>query len=118
MGLLDQGLGKPFSEEFRENQVFTLEDLKMGPTIPTKHGTGTPVMLKINGEWYSLFGMGLTNQVNQMTGEDREAMSAGQFRCKIVRRKTKSGQAVKLLAGPNDPDSDPDAPAASDDIPF
>jgi len=114
MGMLDQLV--PFSENFKEGETFSLQDAKIGPEINTDYGVSAPVLLKIGGKWYSLFGMGLTNQVERMDNDDRTAMRQGSFNVKVARQRTRSGQEVKLLV-PGETPTD-DNGFVSDDIPF
>jgi hypothetical protein len=109
MGMLDKL--ERFDQHFQEGQVFTLQDAKLGPEIKTDYGTDRPAQFKIGGKWFSIFGVGLRNQVERMDDEDRRAMKAGQFECKLVRTQTRNNQEVKVLVSP---DFDPD----KDDIPF
>ena len=106
MGMFDsQDLGTPWADHFKEGDVFTLENIKVGPTIPTSYGPGTIVFLWINGTKYSIFGSGLVQQAQQMTDGDLPA------RVKLMSRPTKqAGQHVKLLV--------PADASNTDDIPF
>lgn len=89
MGMFDDP--QPFTEKYEEGAVFTLQDAKIGNVLMTKHGNAAPVLLKIEGAWYSIFGEGITNQVGRMDPGDLPA------RVKIERVDTKGGNSVKLL---------------------
>lgn len=82
---------KPFSEHWQEGAEFVLEDIRHGNEINTEFGPGTPVLMKINGEWYSAFGEGLTNQVDRLEDGDLPAKVV------MVREPTRGGQSVKVL---------------------
>jgi hypothetical protein len=113
MGMFDRKIGKPFADTFKDGQVFTLEDAKIGPEIPTQFGPGRPVQLLIGGEWYSAFGSGLTGQVEDMEDGDLPA------EVKMARQSTKSGNTVKLLVpAATETTEDGRLPGAGDDIPF
>lgn len=103
MGMFDNDLGTPFSERFQEREVFTLEDIKVGPNINTEYGEGRPALLKIGGEWFSIFGTAIVNQARNMEADDLPARVA------VVRRPTKSGRDMKMIV----PESE-----VSTDIPF
>lgn len=99
MGMFDDLV--PFTEHFNEGELFTLLDAKLGNEIETEYGDGTPVLLRIktdenpSGEWYSLFGKAIENQVNRMDpGELR-----GGVECAVVRHTNKAGRnEYKVLA--------------------
>lgn len=102
MGMLDRDLGKPWSENFEDGQVFTLQEAKLGPEVSTDYGRGRPAMLRIDGDWYSIWGEGITNQVQDLEKGELPA------KVKVIRQPTKiPGQAVKLIV-----------PHDQDDIPF
>jgi hypothetical protein len=106
VGFFNSDLGTPFADDFKEGQAFTLEDAKLGPIIPTEHGPGQIVFLKINGKRYSIFGTGIVNQVQSMEPGNLPA------EVKLIKKPTKvKGQSVKLIV-PADFDGDPN------DIPF
>lgn len=87
-----QDLGKPFSDDYNEGDIFTLTDISLGPVIPTKHGPGQVVFLTIDGEKYSIFGQGIENQARSMGDGDLPA------EVMLVSRPTKKpGNTVKLL---------------------
>lgn len=98
MGMFDDH--KPFSDTFKEKQVFTLLDAKIGPVMDTEHGEGTPVLLRIKtdetpqGEWFSVWGQALVSQVERMDeGELRQGVQAA-----IARKSNKKGnQDYKVL---------------------
>lgn len=112
MGMFDPP--KTFRDEYEEGQEFLLEDARLGSEIKTDYGTGIPVLLKITGTWYSVFGQGLTQQVERMEDGDLPA------RVRLERVKTRSGMDVKQLV----PVTTENVNAAdqssrdSDDIPF
>src|SRR4051794_1031461 len=89
MGMFDNPT--PFRDTFTEGEVFLLQDVKLGPTIKTDFGDTPPVLLKIDNRWYSLFGQGLTSQVQRMEAGDLPA------RVSVQRAKTRSDRPVKLL---------------------
>jgi len=89
MGMFDDPL--IFSEHFQEGQEFRLEAAKEGNALQTDYGEGTPSLLKIDGKWYSIFGVGIANQIDRMEPNDLPAT------VKVGREATKSGQEVKLL---------------------
>lgn len=95
-----------FTDHYQEGQVFNLEDAKMGNAIKTEYGMSSPALLKIDGTWYSLFGVGVKNQVERMEPGDLPA------RVSLERVDTKSGNQVKILVpeGQEKP--------SEDDIPF
>lgn len=95
MGMLDTVT--PFSEAFKEGDVITLQDARVGPSIKTDYGNDSPAQLKIDGKWYSIFGQGLVAQIERMDDDDKRTMRAGQFRCKVARTRTRSGNEVKVL---------------------
>lgn len=70
MGMLNRDLGKPWSDHFRDDEPFRLEDAKVGPEVPTKFGANRPSLLKINGEWYSFWGVAVLAAVRDL--EDGE----------------------------------------------
>lgn len=83
---------KVFEEHYQEEVPFVLTDMKEGQPIKTKFGAGTPTLLLIDGEWYSIFSVGIANQVDRMEDGDlpREV--------KVVRVPTKTaGNEVKLI---------------------
>lgn len=80
-----------FSEHFKEDEPFTLEDAKMGPEIQTDFGRSAPALLKIDSKWYSIFGQGIANQVERLETGELPA------RVMVTRVETKSGQRVKLI---------------------
>lgn len=97
MGMFDQP--KLFEDHFREGEPFTLEDMQEGLEINTKHGRGTPTLLLIGGELYSVFGEGIANQLARMENGDLPA------EVKLVRRPTNTqGQEVKVLVPASEPD--------------
>src|SRR4051812_7831430 len=73
MGMFDSDLGKIWGEHFKEDQKFTLEGAKLGPVIPTDFGQTQTVLLKINGERFSIMGTGIVNQVKSMQPDDLPA---------------------------------------------
>lgn len=89
MGMLDNP--EIFSDHFKEGQVFTLSDAKVGPEISTDYGKSAPALLKIEGKWYSIFGQGIVNQVERLERGELPARVA------VVRRETRSGQPLKLI---------------------
>lgn len=97
MGMFDQLV--PFSENFTEGDYFTLLDAKVGNTMDTEYGEGTPVQLQIQTEegpkWFSLFGQALVNQVSRMDpGELR-----GGVEVTVTRKQNKAGsQEYKVIA--------------------
>lgn len=109
MGMLDQL--ERWDQHFKEGEVFTLQDAKVGPEIRTDYGTDRPAQLKIGGKWYSIFGVALRNQVERQDDGDRRAMRNDEFHCKIMRVRTRSGNETKLMVSP-------DFDSERDDIPF
>lgn len=101
MGMLDGPA--IFSASFEEDQPFKLDDMKMGPPIHTEYGTASPVLLKIEGKWYSIFGQGIANQVERLEDGELPAM------VKVTRVPTRGGQMVKLIV-PHDFKSDDELP--------
>jgi len=105
MGFFNSDLGTPFTDDFKEDQVFTLQDAKLGPEIPTEHGKNQIVFLKINDKRYSIFGTGIANQVREMQEGDLPA------EVKVIRKPTKvKGQTVKLIVPANSDGTDTDIP--------
>lgn len=104
MGMFDDP--EPFTDHFKEGEPFTLEAAKVGNVLSTIHGDAAPVLLRVDGKWYSIFGQGLTNQVERMERGDLPAV------VRIERVETKNGNQVKLLVPANRPTPD------ADDIPF
>lgn len=98
MGMFDDP--KPFSENFQEGETFRLEAAKIGNEMNTAHGPGTPVLLKIGGDWFSLFGEGVKNQVERMDAGDLPA------NVRLDRVPTKSGNTVKILVPADRPAPD------------
>lgn len=106
MGMFDSDLGTPWSERFKDGDVFTLQSAKVGPRIQTEFGPNRPALLTIDGEVYSIFGTGILNQIEGMEDGDLPA------RVRIIRKRTKTpGQSVKLIVPENQELGD-------DDIPF
>jgi hypothetical protein len=100
MGMFDQP--KVFSEHFQEDKPFVLEEMREGNPIRTEYGVDSPTLLRIGGDWFSIFSQGIKNQLDRMDADDlpREVV--------VTRVPTRtSGQAVKVIV-PVD-----DAPAAA-----
>lgn len=94
MGMFDPMT--PFADHFKEGEPFTLLEIKHGPKISTEFGESSPALLKIAGangsaEWYSIFGEGISNQIDRMEKGDLPA------EVKLDRVPTRGGQQVKLL---------------------
>lgn len=97
MGMFDQM--RPFSEHFKEGDVFELVGAKMGPEVETTdYGRRQTVWLKIKtdaepqGGVYSIIGDGIVSQVERMDRGDLPARVA------LVKVPTRSGNnTVKLL---------------------
>jgi hypothetical protein len=106
MGMFDSDLGTPFSEKFKDGEVFTLQGAKVGPLISTEFGPNRPALLTIDGEVFSIFGTGIVNQIEGMEDGDLPA------RVMVIRKRTKTpGQSVKLIVPEGHTPGD-------DDIPF
>lgn len=118
MGMMDKL--ERFDQHFKMGEPFTLEDARLGPAIPTEYGTDRPAQYRIGGKWYTVFGVGLANQIERMDDGDRAAMSAGTFRVKMVTEPTRTpGKRVKVLVPADQPVPDEAVTAkADDDIPF
>lgn len=90
MGMFDAP--KVFEEHFQEDTPFRLDDIRAGTEIKTKFGKGTPTLLSIGGEWYSIFSEGIANQVDRLEDGDLPAD------VKVIRQPTKTaGNEVKLV---------------------
>ena len=101
MGMFDRP--ENWEDHFKEGDVFDLEAARIGQSIKTQFGEGRPNLLKIGGKWYSLFGEGIAQQIEQMEEGDLPA------RVFVTRVETKSGNRVKKIL--------PEG-ASADDIPF
>ena len=124
MGIFDTDLGTPFTDDFRENNPYTLEDMRLGPVINTSFGEARVVFLTINGKRYSVFGNGLVNMARNATHDDFPA------EVMMVRQDTKDGrQQFKTIVpyvesdvtprpAPSGGNNAQGAKQADDDIPF
>lgn len=112
MGMLNRDLGKPWSDHFQEGDAFLLEDARVGPEIPTKHGANRPALLKIGGEWFSLWGQAIVGAVRDLEPGELPA------KVKVIRvpNNTPGRDDTKMIV-PEDwtPEA---APAGDGDIPF
>jgi hypothetical protein len=108
MGMFDQITPLSEKEGYTEGDVFNLEAARIGPEIDTDYGPGRPVQLKIEGKWYSIFGMGITGQVERMERGDLPA----RVRIERVATKKAGNDPVKLLV----PEGQPTP--GENDIPF
>jgi hypothetical protein len=113
MGMLNRDLGKPFADHFRDDQVFELEDAKVGPEVPTKYGPNRPALLLIGGEWYSLWGQAVVAAVRDLEPGELPA------KVKVIRQASRQAghsDTKMIVAADWTPDQ---APAGdSGDIPF
>jgi hypothetical protein len=114
VGMFDNNLGTPFTDTFQEGETFTLQAAKIGPEISTEYGPARIVLLKIDGELYSLFGKSLENQIANMESGDLPA------EVKLIRVKSKKGDKGMKVLWPASEETPEDTFTTPDDndIPF
>jgi hypothetical protein len=92
VGMFDNNLGTPFADTFQDGETFTLQAARIGPEISTEYGPARVVLLKIDGELYSLFGKSLEIQIANMESGDLPA------EVRLIRVKSKKGnKGMKVL---------------------
>lgn len=80
-----------FGDKFSVGDVFTIEALRVGPTLDTDFGPSETFIVKVDGTEYRGFGAGIINQARQSEESDFPT------RVQLIERQTGKGNPMKQL---------------------